>query len=308
VTWTKDGISTLLPQIANVRDVANLVLADAILQSEDGNADASLTACRAILGVGRSIGDEPALVSQRKRMDIRELACRQVERSLAQGQPSEIALAALQRDFDAEEDQPLLVFGLRGERALMDRFLSAVDSGEFSRSQLRSAGFAYTEMLFWSTAPTRAIQLRFNNRAEQIAALPAEQQQMAFQRLDDESKDLPFASRMLVPAILRVATACLSSRARIRCASAALSCERYRLARGAWPSALEELVPRFLKRLPLDPFDGKSIRFRREHDHLVLYSVGEDRRDDGGRTEAVPRSSAGSDLEFRLWGPRSRRQ
>ena len=90
---------------------------------------------------------------------------------------------------------------------------------------------------------------------------------------------------MLVPAILRVATDCLSSRARLRCASAALGCERYRLARGAWPSALEELVPEFLPRLPIDPFDGKPLRFRRENDQVVFYSVGEDRRDDGGRTE-----------------------
>ena len=139
----------------------------------------------------------------------------------------------------------------------MDRFLSAVDSGEFTHRQLRNAGFAFTDVLFWETAPTRAIQLRFNNRAEQIAAQPAEQQQTAFQRLETESRNLPFASRMLVPAILRVATDCLSSRARLRCASAALGCERYRLAHGEWPSALEELVPRFLPRLPIDPFDAK---------------------------------------------------
>jgi ABC-type Na+ efflux pump permease subunit len=308
ITWASDGISTMLPQLAKVSDVANLVLADAIVESERGNADASLTACRAILSVGRSIGDEPALVSQRRRMDLREKACRQIERSLAQGQPSDIALAALERDLEAEEVQPLLVFGLRGERALMDRFLSAVGSGEFTHRQLRNAGFAYTDVLLWKTAPTRAIQLRFNNRAEQIATLPVEQQQAAFQQLDDESRNLPFASRMLVPGTLWVATACLTSRARLRCASTALACERYRLARGAWPSALEELVPRFLPRLPIDPFDGKPIRFRRENDHFVLYSVGEDRRDDGGRTEAVSRSSAGRDLEFRLWDPSRRRQ
>ena len=241
-------------------------------------------------------------------MDIRERACRQLERSLAQGQPSDLALRAVQGDFDVDEEKPLLVFGLRGERALMDRFLAAVDSGEFSRTQLRSAGFAYTDMLMWQTAPTRAIQLRFNNRAEQIAALPAEQQQAAFQRFDDESRSLPSATRMLVPAILRVATDCLISRARLRSASAALACERHRLARGTWPSALEELVPRFLGALPVDPFDGKPLRFRRENDHVVVYSVGEDRRDDGGRTESVPHSSAGKDLEFRVWNLPYRRQ
>ena len=229
-----------------------------------------------------------------------------LERTLAQGEPSAIALATLQTSLDDEEDQPLFEFGIRGERALMDRFLSAVDSGDFTRTQLRSAGFAYTDVLFWNSAPTRAIQLRFDNRAERIALLPAEEQFTEFQRLEADSKNLPLASRMLVPAILRVATACLSGRARLRCASAALGCERYRLVRGKWPVALEELVPAFLRRLPIDPFDGKPIRFCRASDHVVIYSVGADCRDDGGRTETVPPSTAGRDLEFRLWNSSSR--
>jgi hypothetical protein len=241
-------------------------------------------------------------------MDIDMLTCRQIERSLAQGEPSDIALALIQRDLDAEEDQPLLVFGLRGERALMDRFLGAVDSGEFTHRQLRSAGFGFSDVLLWKTAPTRAIQLQFDNKAERIASLPAEEQQAAFERLENESKNLPFASRMLVPAILRIATVCLTARARFRCASAAIGCERYRLARGGWPSSIEQLVPQFIARPPTDPFDGKPMRFRLEHDHVVLYSVGENRRDDGGRTEILTHGSPTGDLEFRLWDPPHRRR
>jgi hypothetical protein len=298
-----DGFSTLLPHLETSREVANLLLADAILESEAGKTDASLKACLAILNAGRSIGDEPTLVSQRRRMELGEKACRQIERTLAQGQASAIALAALQSSLDDEEDQPLLVYGLRGERALMDRFLSAVESGDFTREQLRSAGFAGTDLLRWNTTQTRAVQLRFDNRAEQVAMLPAEQQYTAFMRLQTDAKNLPFASRMLVPAFLQVATASLSSRARLRCASAALGCERFRLARGRWPATLEELVPEFLKRPPIDPFDGKPIRFRCERDQVLVYSVGADRRDDGGRTETAPPSTVGKDLEFRLWDP-----
>ena len=78
VVWTKDGISSLLPHLTKIRDVANLLLADAILESEAGNANDSLKACLAILNAGRSIGDEPAMVSQRRRMELGERACRQI--------------------------------------------------------------------------------------------------------------------------------------------------------------------------------------------------------------------------------------
>jgi hypothetical protein len=77
---------------------------------------------------------------------------------------------------------------------------------------------------------------------------------------------------------------------------------------GTWPSALEDLVPRVIPKLPIDPFAGKPLRFRRENGEVAIYSVGEDRRDDGGGTETVPRSSAGNDLEFHLWDPSSRHQ
>ena len=193
---------------------------------------------------------------------------------MAHGQPSELALVALQNDFEKEEKEPLLLFGLRGERAIADRFLCAVDTGEFTQTQLRNAGFAYTDMLVGKASDARAIQLRFANRAEQIAALATWEQCGAFERLEKEFKDLPFGSRMLIPAIFRIATACLASRARLCCASAAIGCERYRLARGTWPSGFDDLVPEFLPSQPIDPFDGQPLRFRSANNAVVIYSVG----------------------------------
>ncbi len=303
VAWTRDGISTPLPHLATIRALSTLLACEATLQSEAVNADPAFSTCRALLNAGRSIGDEPLLVTQGRRMDLRVTVCHQVERALAHGQSSDSAIATLKRALESEEVEPLLVFGIRGERAITDRFLAAVDSGEFSNAQIRNAGFSVTEMLLWKSAETRATQLRFNNRAERIAALPAEEQQSAFQRLEDDTRNQPSLSRTLVPAILRVATASLRSRARLRCAGAALACERFRMARGAWPSALQDLVPEFLPALPTDPFDGKPLRFDRKNGQVIIYSVGEDRRDDGGETEARSHAPPGRDLEFRLWDP-----
>ncbi len=61
VAWSRDGISTPLPHLARIRDVTHLLLVEAMLESEAGNAEQSLATCRAILNAGRSIGDEPIL-------------------------------------------------------------------------------------------------------------------------------------------------------------------------------------------------------------------------------------------------------
>src|SRR5262249_35416679 len=124
VAWASDGISTRLPQLAGTRDIVNLLAYDVLVRSHDRDTDGARLACRALLTACRPIGDEPAAVRQRLRMDIRETACRQVELALAHGGASEAALVALQRSLDAEEAEPLLVRGIRGERAIIDRFLA----------------------------------------------------------------------------------------------------------------------------------------------------------------------------------------
>ncbi len=111
---------------------------------------------------------------------------------------------------------------------------------------------------------------------------------------------------MLIPPILHLAKICLKGRARLRCAVTGLACERYRSACGSWPSALEDVVPRFISSLPVDPFDGKPLRFRPANGQITIYSVGENGRDDGGQTESEPRSSWAADLEFHLWDVPSR--
>jgi len=57
---------------------------------------------------------------------------------------------------------------------------------------------------------------------------------------------------------------------------------RFWLAQGRRPETLEELVPRFLAALPLDPFSGRNFLYRRLADGYRLYSVGENGIDDGG--------------------------
>jgi hypothetical protein len=61
-----------------------------------------------------------------------------------------------------------------------------------------------------------------------------------------------------------------------------IALHRYRLADGDFPAALDELVPKFLPTLPLDPMDGKPLRYRLKVSGPVLYSIGADGFDGGG--------------------------
>ncbi len=51
---------------------------------------------------------------------------------------------------------------------------------------------------------------------------------------------------------------------------------------GAWPQALEELAPKYIKQVPLDRFTGEPLVYKPQADGFVLYSLGINMTDDGG--------------------------
>jgi hypothetical protein len=53
------------------------------------------------------------------------------------------------------------------------------------------------------------------------------------------------------------------------------------------PDTLNELVPRYLPGVPIDPFSGKELLYRKVSRGYVLYSCGPDGDDDGGQPRAV---------------------
>ena len=61
----------------------------------------------------------------------------------------------------------------------------------------------------------------------------------------------------------------------MRVARAALAIERYRLTTARLPDKLADSTP-------LDPFTGQPLRYKKLAKGYVVYSVGEDGKDDGG--------------------------
>jgi hypothetical protein len=63
----------------------------------------------------------------------------------------------------------------------------------------------------------------------------------------------------------------------------AIALKRLHLKQQAYPQNLAALVPEFLSVIPLDPIDGQPLRYRLNPDGtFVLYSIGDDGKDDSG--------------------------
>jgi hypothetical protein len=106
-------------------------------------------------------------------------------------------------------------------------------------------------------------------------------------------------SRMLLPGLSRLSVKDAEHASRMRVAQATLAVERYRVANGGKPPrSLEELVPRFLTEVPLDPFDGQRLRYKLRESSYVIYGVGSNGKDDDG-LELDPKNPMNShDITF----------
>ena len=90
-------------------------------------------------------------------------------------------------------------------------------------------------------------------------------------------------ARLIVPALTHVSETVLFVQARERQVLAAFALERFYLKYAKYPAKLQELVPEFAAAVPLDPCDGKEVRYRTTAaGRYQLWCVGLDGKDDGG--------------------------
>jgi hypothetical protein len=64
-----------------------------------------------------------------------------------------------------------------------------------------------------------------------------------------------------------------------------LACRLHHLKHGAWPSSFVVLVPEYLGGIPTDPYGGTPFRYSREK--AMIYAVGTDLIDDGGKGDDI---------------------
>ncbi len=320
INWPANPIGALVPWVQDTRAVASMLRYRALVQAQDGDLDGALRSGRAIVGAGRSLSDDPTLIGLLVRIAIQSIAVASIERTLAQGVPSGEALKVTQQLLEEEAAEPILPRALRGERAStvgvceylikgggsLDELGASSSSGGGIRASLANFGQRHTVKRAYP------VLLRTMNECVDIAELPVEQQKPAWDQMDQKMKrhgaENPLV-RLLLPALLKVAQANQRTQARLRTAIGALAAERFRQEHKRWPHSCAELTDgKYLSGVPIDPYDGKALRFKELPEGFVVYSVGPDQTDDGGVLNRVNPLEKGSDIGFQLWNPERRRQ
>lgn len=307
-------LDTLLQDTQDTRHAGDVLRWDVVVAVKDRDDRRAVDDLHALLNAARSIGDEPFLISQLVRMAVRTVAVRSTEWLLAQVTDAP-GLAELQAALAADAEEPLLLYGVRGDRAAFDKLFANLDSGETTPAQAIDAGFKDLSAQFgwWHyrayLPADRAFALNWMTCYAEAARLPIHEQSAAIAAIPEPVKDpTRLSSGLLLPAVDKVANAHWRTTAEARCAVVAIACERFRQKNGHWPNDLSALTPALLAAIPLDPYDGQPLRLAKLEDGIVIHSVGRfDPKASVKTLSRQPELPEGIDFGFRLWNPDRRR-
>lgn len=294
-----DGYNALLPHLAIVKSEAQLFRLEALVATERGDTDTAITALGNAAHTGNLLTDEPFLISQLVRIAChtialtgaqhlisrRDLALPQLDRLEAIFEKLKTS-GSLRDAYIAERASALRVFNLPA-----DGLASVGASGDESGARLTPAnynrivkvmnltGLAGADQRLILETYDEAIELADKDTPEALARSGE-----VFPEAAKKADRFPpkVFSGLLLPS-LGAANRFASLEARRRAAATAVAVQKFRLDhKGALVERVEELVPQFLPSVPLDPFDGRPLRYKRLPAGFVVYSIGADGRDNDG--------------------------
>lgn len=292
VDWDA-GIAALFPHYAPMRAFARVLRVDAAANARAGRVDEALKSTKLAYGVSESIGHEPILIGQLVRIAVLAITNDGLQTMMQSTRLTEKQAKDLFDYLGRVDIAQGHVNAMVGERAFglwtFDHMQELGVGGVSNFVGPGSQGFDPTSLI--ASYPLRpllnvdqAAYLRFmREQVEQSKLSVLEMRKKGIKPIDELS--LPkyaFLSRIMMPVFSRARAATDKAVAQLAVVRGALALEAYRSRYGTFPASLDDVKSKLGWKLPLDPFSGRDLVYKRSAGGFVLYSLGLNMKDDGG--------------------------
>jgi len=309
-----NSVSPLLPVLAALKRCTQVLQLRAVAELADGQSAKALDDVKLLLYLNNSLRNSPFLISHLVRVAIVAYELNPIWEGLAEHRWSDEQLVVLDAELSKLNFLADYEFVMRGERAFaIESFenqrrsreiISRQENGDLVTNKLTfmpGAYFYQNELAFAQMSQQWLLPLvDTNSRVISPAAL-----QRANDAVRAEMKHYsPYKVQalMLFPAISSTVRKSAAIQVSIDLARVACALERYRLANGQYPEALDALTPQFIEQLPHDIINGQPLHYRRtDSDQFILYSVGWNGTDDGGRVVLTKTGSVDREKGDWVW-------
>ncbi len=274
----KAGVNADLTAQHQVRVIARLLTLSAHVHAHSGRDSETLQDVTDICSASDSLRSDPGLISQFVRIATHAIGCEMTADMLPHCQWTDDELERLQAALGRADFRQGMLRAFCGERALC---LTAFRTSPQILFRYDSA-LKVLEMYQESTAGLETSWLEATMRNQKI---DAELRAMSSGII---SRMIQGSLRQMLPALQQAVNAGTRAEARQNCAIVTIAVRRYRLQHGVLPISmtdLRDLIPGDAAEKDarvIDPFDGQSLRFRSADGRVLIYSIGDNKVDDGG--------------------------
>ena len=273
-------INTAIKMITGMR----LLGIDAVFKAEDGNLEEAIDQCLAARRLLQTYLQEPLLISY-----LVAMACmKQVSvcmQKIISGREIDIEiLKKILKEWDSAPWREALVWSLRSERAYGFEVALLYLKGEHDLNLGRGGKFYY--WVFRPVFKTEIIWLM--ERYEHVlkaAEMPYYASRDISKELEQGINSTPWYYIMadsVIPNVVATLFKRATLEAMFETARVGIACKIYKTLHGDFPQDLTELFPEILEKMPVDPFTGQPLIYKRRDSGIMVFSVGSNRKDDGG--------------------------
>ena len=280
--------------LAVLRRVIRLLNLDMVLHAENGNTQLAARSVTSAFSIIRSLAKEPTAASQLVRSACHASTVSSLERVINRTEFADEQLVELGQVVADAEDIAAMSRVFIGERCRginVFKDPASLNPKLIGRKMLLPAPILKLYKALGLADRDAIIYIDLMNDYMDTTGLALHQRHEAadvIQTKLNRTSKTHILLHMLRPTNPRVTTLYLINIAHLRTARVSLAIQRYRLATGNLPDTLADLVPTYLDAVPEDPFDGRTLRYEKLETGFVVYSVGEDRMDDGGKERLPP--------------------
>lgn len=289
------GTQTRLPHLGPVQTLGVSLNLEAVVAAEQGDFNLASADLLAGIRVADSLAGEPVNISVMVANFLYRTVAEGAEHVFGHHQLFESQLQNLQQAWTQALSIPSAERAMIGNIAFSEtlRALSIRNALlEFDRASDGSALNAWSTFRLGMHVATGGLQEDYGVLVEHWDERRRATQMEYPARLAQEKRVLADLKNRLSTSYLPAVrypletdeTLAATITAVMRAALTACAVERYRLKNSSrFPDQLDQLVPEFLPAIPLDPYDGRPLRYEGRGGGYVIYSVGSDLMDDRGR-------------------------
>jgi hypothetical protein len=291
------GFETKLSPLSDIRAGVFLLKLEAILHAENGDGESAIRSVKSCFGIARSLAKEPATVSQLVHSACQNLAATTIEYCINRIEFTDEQLAELIDYIQNSKRITDISCAFVGERCNGISFLES--PGSVDPDLMGGVPFRPILALYKAIGMADSdavIYLDLMDEYIKLSKIPLHERQEAAKAVEarfQSTSRVHVLLYVITPALSRITTIGTRNIAQLLNARIALAIERYRLATGKLPAALGNLVPDYLNAVPKDPFDGNHLRYKKLNPGFVVYSIGEDLIDDGGKEKPTGKKKKG---------------